>query len=204
MLILLALGSILNPKAKAASAGPLVNPYHLIPDRNVFGLRPPVPAASAQAQAPVQKIILTGITTILGDKRALMKTQPPPGRSGEKEHSLILTEGQREAGVEVLAIDVKAGSVTVNNSGTVMTLTFEKNGAKPHPAPPQTPGGRALANSFVRPLATQGNPYSSAFGTVYPGHPPFVRRNLSPPVLSPPAGNLPAGNLRSATPGRAY
>ena len=88
------------------------------------------------------KITLTGITTILGNKRALMKVAPSVAKPGQasKEESLILTEGQREGEVEVLQIDERAESVKVNNSGTVMTLTFEKDGAKL----PATPAPRAV------------------------------------------------------------
>jgi hypothetical protein len=121
--------------------------FESIPARNIFGLRP-VEQAQVTNQAPVvPKLILTGITTILGNKRVLMKEVPPAGPPGatNKEESLILTEGQREGAVEVLAIDEKSGSVRVNNSGTEMTLTFEKDGVKlastPPPAPaPPTPG----------------------------------------------------------------
>ncbi len=74
-----------------------------------------------------------------------MKTAPPPGKPGEgpkSEQSYILTEGQREGDIEVIEIDEKAGSVKVNNAGTIQTLTFEKDGAKlpATVAPPSAPG----------------------------------------------------------------
>ena len=125
------------------------NPYQSIVDRNVFSLKPPPPPADpAEANKPTAlKITLTGITTILGNKRVLMKTAPTPGKAGAEpktEQSYILTEGQREGDIEVIEIDEKAGSVKVNNAGTVQTLTFEKDGAKlpatPAPAVPGAPG----------------------------------------------------------------
>lgn len=130
------------------------NPYQSIIDRNVFSLKPPPPPPDpSEANKPqVVKITLTGITTILGNKRVLMKTAPPPGKPNEgakSEQSYILTEGQREGDIEVIEIDDKAGTVKVNNGGTVQTLTFEKDGAKlpATPAPagvapgaPQIPG----------------------------------------------------------------
>ncbi len=111
------------------------NPYQSIVDRNVFSLKPPAPPADpTEVNKPtVVKITLTGITTILGNKRVLMKTAPPPGKPGEgpkSEQSYILTEGQREGDIEVIEIDEKGGSVKVNNGGTLQTLTFEKDGAK--------------------------------------------------------------------------
>jgi hypothetical protein len=140
-----------GPSANAITADTAENPYQSIVDRNVFSLKPPPPPADpSEANKPqALKITLTGITTILGNKRVLMKTAPPPGKPGEApktEQSYILTEGQREGEIEVISIDEKAGSVKVSNAGTVQTLTFEKDGAKlpatPAPAAP-APGGPA-------------------------------------------------------------
>jgi hypothetical protein len=123
------------------------NPYQSIIDRNVFSLKPaPPPVDPAEANKPqALKITLTGITTILGNKRVLMKTAALPSKPGEApktEQSYILTEGQREGELEVITIDEKAGSVKVNNAGSVQTLTFEKDGAKlPSTPAPAMPGG---------------------------------------------------------------
>jgi hypothetical protein len=131
--------------------------YESIPARNIFGLRP-VEQAQVTNQPPVlPKLILTGITTILGNKRVLMKELPPAGPPGatNREESLILTEGQREGPVEVLAIDEKAGRVRVNNSGTEMTLTFEIDGVKlagtPPPAAPVPGPPAALPPGMTNP-----------------------------------------------------
>src|SRR5689334_10938671 len=86
------------------------NPYQSIIDRNVFSLKPaPPPVDPAEANKPTAlKITLTGITTILGNKRVLMKTAPPPAKAGESpktEKSYILTEGEREGDIEIIEID---------------------------------------------------------------------------------------------------
>lgn len=133
--------SAITPDAETSA-----NPYQSIIDRNVFSLKPPPPPVDpADAAKPTAvKITLTGMTTIFGKARVLMKTAPPPGKPNEgpkSEHSYILTEGERDGDIEVIAIDDKAGSVKVNNAGTIQTLTFEKDGAKlpttmaPAPAP---------------------------------------------------------------------
>ena len=149
------------------------NPYQGIVDRNAFNLKPPPPPPDPESlKPPPLKITLTGITTILGNKRALLKTAPPPGKPGEPaktEQSYILTEGQRDGDIEVLEIDDKAGSVKVNNSGTIMTLTFEKDGPKiaSTPAPPGLPG---LPGAIPSP--TGGMPRSfTPPGGVKPGFP---------------------------------
>lgn len=134
------------------------NPYHTIPERNVFRLnaRSEAPAA-APAIIPLPRITLTGITTILGGKRALLTVQAA-AREGAapREESYILAEGQREGDVEVLEIDEQAGTVRVNTGGTTLTIDFKNNGAKqptataeapapePHTAPTAAPQPAAL------------------------------------------------------------
>lgn len=143
------------------------NRYESIPTRNMFGLKPIEQPQVTNAPRVLPKLVLTGITTILGNKRVLLKEVPTAGSPGStnKEESLILTEGQREGPVEVLAIDEKAGSVRVNNSGDEMTLTFEKDGVKQSSAPPiaapPSPGALPAAAPGIaptNPLPGQVNP----------------------------------------------
>ena len=158
------------------------NPYQGIVDRNVFGLRPPPPPPDPELnKPPPPKITLTGITTILGNARALMKSPPPPGKPGEPakgEQYYNLTVGQRDGEVEVLEIDPVAGSVKINNSGSVVTLTFDKDGVKggggaggvpppPGAVPPPMPGaggptGFSMPTRTVRPAGGFGQPAGGA------------------------------------------
>ena len=118
--------------ADAAAPGAESNPYQGIVDRNVFGLKPPPPPPDPEAnKPPPPKIFLTGITTILGNKRALLKTTPPakPGEPA-KEQTFTIGEGQRDGDIEVLEINEKAGTVKVNDYGTITTLDFDKDGVK--------------------------------------------------------------------------
>ena len=63
--------------------------------------------------------MLVGITTILQEKRALLKVEFPAQPSEPaKELSCIVAVGQRVGPIEILAIDETAGTVRVNNSGT--------------------------------------------------------------------------------------
>jgi hypothetical protein len=179
------------------ASNPSASPYDGIIDRNVFGLKPPPPPPDPEAtKTPPAKITLTGITTILGNKRALMKTPPPQGKPGEPpktEQSYILTIGQREGDIEVIDIDEKAGSVKVNNAGTVLTLTFEKDGAKlPATPPPPAPGVPvpgaipALPNPAI-PAGTQ--PGGSGF--TLPTR--AIRTVPTPGVVNPTGGSYGAG-----------
>jgi len=111
------------------------SPYHGIVERNLFGLNPPPlqPDVEAANRPQPSKITLTGITTLLGRKLALMKTPPwaKPGEQAKPEEFFILAVGERQAEIEVLEIDEVAGTVKVNNAGTVETVSFEKNGVMP-------------------------------------------------------------------------
>jgi hypothetical protein len=140
---LLCLGAA--PAASAADAPPVANPYQSIARRNVFGLRPSVAQKKTQTFAPLPSIVLTGITTILGHKRAFLEiTVPSRPPQGSKPQPCALSEGQSEGEVEVLQIDPKAELVKVSNAGTEMTLTFEKNGRK------ALPSAAALPASAIR------------------------------------------------------
>jgi len=129
------------------------NPYAKIVVRNIFGLKPPIPPQSTEPKSPPAKLILTGITTILGNKRALISAIPPArGGQSSKEEFYMLCEGQREGGIEVREINEKAGSVRVDGYGAEVTLTFDKDGAKPS-------GGSAITgNSASPPIYTPYNP----------------------------------------------
>jgi hypothetical protein len=120
-------------------------PYQGIVDRNLFGLKPPPPPPKPEeVKPPLPDILLTGITTILGDKRVLLKL-PAKAPQRPKDEFYILKEGQRDGEIEVLSIDPVAGTVKVNNHGTVQTLDFVNNGVKvagatPAPGAPVAPG----------------------------------------------------------------
>src|SRR5258707_11419422 len=93
----------------------------------------------------------------MGRKLAIMKVFFP-GKTGEpaKEESYMLAQGQRDGNIEVLEVNEQAGTVKVNNFGTVMTLTFEKETAKPAiPAPGGLPN---QAGAIPSPTARAANP----------------------------------------------
>lgn len=115
----------LCPIAQAGLPASSHNVYHAILERNVFHLVP-VPPPPPPPAPPLPEVTLTGITTILPEKCALLKIRYPAGPSGPgREEACILRTGQREGPVEMLAIDEHAGCVKVNNSGTLMTISFQ-------------------------------------------------------------------------------
>jgi hypothetical protein len=98
----------------------------MIAVRNVFGLKQISQVQIVVDPAPVPRVMLKGITTMFTKKLAILTVQAP-ATAGEaaKTHSLILAEGQSEAGIEVTSIDEKSGVVVVNYRGSPLaTLSF--------------------------------------------------------------------------------
>lgn len=110
--------------ASTAYASLRTNRYAHIVARNVFGLRPPPPAPPPPAP-PLPKLTLTGITTLVASQ-ALLKIQFPahPGAAARQEEC-ILKVGESCGPVRLLEINASAGSVKVDNSGTVMEVGFQ-------------------------------------------------------------------------------
>jgi hypothetical protein len=135
--------------AKAVNPDAPANPYAMIVQRNAFSLVTPLP--KSELPRPITKITLTGTTSILGDCCALLKAQLPaiPPESPQ-ELSLILSEGQQEKNIRVLEINEKAGTVKVDDYGTIVVLAFESPPSRPAatafhavaPLPPQMPQRR--------------------------------------------------------------
>ncbi len=182
--------------AGAIGTDSTANPYQSIVDRNVFGLKPPPPAKPAEPEKPPPpKITLNGVTTIFGNKRAVMSVQmPAKPPEPAKQQSFILAEGQRDGDLEVLEIDptLEGGTVKVNNFGQVQTLTMAKDGAKlPAGSPVPAPGVPPFPGGYVPP----------------PGFNPVVNPVANPAVNAvpnPAVGGLktiPTRQLRLPTPG---
>jgi hypothetical protein len=180
------LGCVAGALALCAAANALAveasdNPYQSIVVRNVFGLKdPPPPPKPEDNKPPPPKITLPGITTILGNKRALMKVMIPPKPGVKPEaQSFILAAGQRDGEIEVLEIDEKAGTVKVNNFGTVTNLSFENNGVK---------------------LASGPAPGMPAPGMPMPGAPHNAGTGVPPPPGTPAFTPSAAGYLPKSIP----
>jgi hypothetical protein len=128
--------------------------YHIISQRNAFGLKPAPPLATVPAISPGRRsqITITGITTIFGDKRVLLKSLPPPGNPGDPpplEESFILAEGQTNADLIIVRVDPMANTVTLKNAGVVEVLKLREPG-KPSFGPPPPPAALPIpVNAFA-------------------------------------------------------
>lgn len=191
--------------AQAVMPSPTREQFSNIPERNVFGLKEGQPEQETAPKGPPPKITLTGITTLLGNKLALMRAAIPaaPGTAGQ-EKPLMLSEGQRDGNIEVLEIDERAGSVRVDDAGEVMTLTFAKNGVKP-----SSPGGpSAVVNaSGVRTNNVLPSPYAPGVNTRMRVMPmrmprtPLTGSATTPGATEGAAPETSAANPAYATPG---
>jgi len=151
-------GFALYSTATAAAPTPPENPYHRIAARNVFRLRAPPPTLMVQPAIPLPKITLSGIITLFGDKRALLKVEFPPNPLGPaKSQSFILAEGKHEGQIGVLAINEKTACVKVDNCGSIVEITFEKAGPAPPSLPPTITSFRAPQRAnWLRPPTLPG------------------------------------------------
>jgi len=192
--------------ASAVVPGSSTNQYDGISVRNVFGLKDPPPIVPPTLPAPpLPKIILTGISTMLNNKLAFIRVQFPakPGEPA-KEQSMMLAEGQREAGIEVLQIDEKAGRIQVNNLGTEMPVTFDKDALKTTTA----------ANLNTNPAGAPPNPFAAIPPTgAAPNSPsnplqrpiPFRNLHLAAPAVPPlPGAAPPAAAIAQPAPTAIY
>lgn len=123
------------------------NPYSSIVARNPFGLKPepPPPEPPAPEPPPVSpsSLKLTGITTLLGGKRAMFVVEEP-GKTNLV--SDLVREGDWDTyitNLQVLSIDERAGSVRVMYGGKELALNFKEHGIKPPTSPLPVPGAPA-------------------------------------------------------------
>jgi hypothetical protein len=139
--------------------------------RNPFDLRPPPPPPEPKPEEPEvapEALKLTGITTLLGAKRAMFVLQEA---KKEPVFSDLVREGERDTAIpnlEVRQIDAVAGKVEVLFAGKPLTLDFVKNGMIPEAAsaaskgavraaPSGIPRVRVPATTAARPSVRAGN-----------------------------------------------
>lgn len=127
----------------ATLPGTAKNPYFSIVARNPFGLKPEPPPPEPPPPQPTVSptaLKLTGVTTLLGGKRAMFVVEEP-GKSNIV--SDLVREGDWDTyitNLQVLKIDERAGAVNVVYGGKELALNFKDNGIQPPAAPMPAPG----------------------------------------------------------------
>jgi hypothetical protein len=166
------------------------NPYDSIVNRNPFGLKPPPPPVDPSSltppppPAPPSTVELTGVTSILNSKRALLEITPGPGKPVVRT---IMQEGDRLENVEVVSIDVNKNEVQIKNGLVTTNLTFKviKSTATAAAAPPPGLPAAGLPHPATPPPQA-ASPYNSGGRNnvmVAGGTPPPVVPNS--PVVNP-------------------
>jgi hypothetical protein len=126
-----------------ANQDAVLDRFTSIPQRNAFGLKPPAPVVPVEVKAPPPAVTvqLTGIITLLSNKKAILVVN----QQGKAPESKVMAENQSEGVVEVKEINAEAGTVKLVVSGNEVELNFEKNGVKPPSG--AAPGNPALAGA---------------------------------------------------------
>ncbi len=146
--------------ASPAPANPALpdDPYSVVVDRNIFGLKPPPPPPDPNEKVKeiLPKISPTGIMGYFGHWKVLFKVAPvPKGGQSAKDEVYILSEGEAQDEIEVSKIDEKNSLVTFINHGTEQALPLvapKSSGA----APTGGPAGTAPQQPVPMPIG--GNP----------------------------------------------
>ena len=101
------------------------SPYLVIADRNVFKLQPVPPTVPpAQPTVPPRiapKVVVTGITDICGKRQVLAEIS----EAGKPVVKALLTEGNQLGVVEVLQINIGAGTVKFRIQGEESMLALQ-------------------------------------------------------------------------------
>ena len=155
------------------------NPYQDIVVRNAFALKPipppPPPGVNTPPPSPVD-VVLTGISTLGGNKKVLLTiTDKSPGK-GKTDYPPPLVEGDVEGRVEVVSINPDTGKVVIKIDGEEKTLGFEKEAAKaagaapgPSMVPGANPAGTLPLPGMTPPAAAATAASPGAYGVMVGG-----------------------------------
>jgi len=133
------------------------------------------PIRSARAQELISTrsaIVLNGITTILGDKLALFKVTLA---DGTPPISFMLAEGQSRYGLQLVAVDVRSGAVTIHTASLTRVISI----CNTPELPVVRPATAAFARSFSGSAGVQdqagrmNDPADASSGNGSPADPGF-------------------------------
>lgn len=138
--------------------------YHVIMERNSFGLNPPVPVMSSSQPTAVPKedLFLTGVSGFASNRRAFFMLAEPGGLSS----CFALQEGEQNEWLEVRAINLENATVKAllkkpvvraRGVGTEIVFSFQAHGVAPSTmalAPPPPEQQQTMATRKYEPLMT--------------------------------------------------
>jgi hypothetical protein len=188
--LLFGLGGLLLATAARGDVNPPGdNSYHVVVERNAFGLSPPKAAPLVTNTLPPVKVDVkfTGITSDKsGGKKAWLVVPPPPNNRTQNPQFLSMREGESQGDIQVLEIDDKENTVKIVNAGVQAVLTFKDNGYA-------TPTMAAMPGNPLMPHGIPGIPTPGALPNpgILPA-PGIVPAPTTPGIKT--AGVTPTGN----------
>jgi hypothetical protein len=205
----------INNQGDDATTNTDANPYGAIVLRNVFGLSDAVVIPPPTNEpAPPPNVTLIGLSTLMSVPQAIVVVKPPtmPGHPPPAEETYIMNQGERQGTLELVAVNVKAGTAKIKLEGQESTISMRTNapmragtpmaaaaGMIPRPpaytppaaagyTPPAPPGvasaGQGGYYSGGSPNGSNPDPASGLNGGQN-GIPPRPVRTDQPPQLSP-------------------
>jgi hypothetical protein len=155
-------GALLMTGCLVAALTAGANPYSVIGDRNIFGLTdPPVAAPPPVEEEPkiLPGVRITGITTLMGIERALVKlsipADPKTKTPASEESYILVAGGPAQGGVEVLEIqddpDPAEVKIKVRQGGEESWLSLEKDKVAAARAPAPAPTAKTVAAANASP-----------------------------------------------------
>jgi len=164
-----AAASINNPDNDAAtSADADANPYGTIVLRNVFGLSDAVvPPVTNKEPDPPPNVMLIGLSTLETVPQAIVVVKPPqiPGHPPPAEETYIMNQGERRGPLELVRINMKAGTAKIKIDAVESTISMRTNAPMRAAAP--TPG--AGLGAVPRPPAYTPPPAAGYTAPTQPG-----------------------------------
>ena len=150
-------GLLLATAARGDVNPPGDNAYHVVVERNPFGLKPPqvLPPVTNTAPAVKSDVKFTGITVDKGGKKAWLVVPPPPNNRTQNPQYLSMREQETQGDIQVLEIDDKENTVKIVNAGTTSVLTFKENGYTA-PTAAAMPGNPLMPRGVPGVLPTPG------------------------------------------------
>jgi hypothetical protein len=168
----------------------------------------PTAGASGSKSSPPDAVVLNGVTAIFGDQRAFFQI---PGPNPSSAQTFSLAEGQSANGIQLLSVNYKLESVTIDNHGHVQNIhicttpvllaaaNLGNTGPKAKSTNTKSTKAGAGADSSADNPAISGDAVSKVDATGLRGGGTSANPNEKSPNSSSPSSSLIAGKDNSTT-----
>ena len=160
---------------------------------------PTAGASGSQSPAP-DAVVLNGVTAIFGDNRAFFQM---PGPNPSSVQTFSLAEGQSANGIQLLSVNFKLESVTIDNHGHVQNIHICSTPVLLAAASLGNTGPNAKSTSTTSNPGTNGEVVSNVASTGLRGGGTALNPNEKNPTSSSPSSSPIADNDNSTSSSRA-